>query len=170
RAGERVIGCFPWSTGVAERREQDRNQKQKRGSGGAGPPTGRCDMVVVHGERLDRIGAPRGVRICEAAASKWSSARQSRAELKLFDARGVARQSLSGTSARFSSQVDALPSDGARQSPRGESEPPDPIFGEFGTALRLNWLVSRKRFKKTPSHFLTSRSLYLPRQACQARN
>ncbi|MOA67926.1 hypothetical protein D3C78_1953050 [compost metagenome] len=27
---------------------------------------------------------------------------------------------------------------GARQSPRGDSEPPDPTLGEFGTQVRLN--------------------------------
>ena len=29
---------------------------------------------------------------------------------------------------------------GARQSPRGDSEPPLPTLGPFGTADRLNWL------------------------------
>ena len=30
---------------------------------------------------------------------------------------------------------------GARQSPRGESEPPEPTLGAFGIAVRLNWLM-----------------------------
>ncbi len=30
------------------------------------------------------------------------------------------------------------------QSPRGDSEPPDETFGPFGTAERLNWLVSKE--------------------------
>src|SRR6185503_11759322 len=77
--------------------------------------------------------------------------------------------SRSGTSARLSSHVVALPSAGARQSPRGESDPPEPTLGEFGTALRLYWLVSKKRFRNTPSHFLISRSRYFSRQACRAR-
>ena len=39
-----------------------------------------------------------------------------------------------------SSQIRALPSEGARQSPRGDSEPPAATFGPFGIAERLNWL------------------------------
>ena len=46
---------------------------------------------------------------------------------------------LSGTCRRSSSsQTIAVASLGARQSPRGESDPPDPTFGPFGTAERLN--------------------------------
>ena len=39
------------------------------------------------------------------------------------------------------SHTSGLPSDGARQSPRGDSEPPEEIFGPLGSAERLNWLV-----------------------------
>jgi hypothetical protein len=43
--------------------------------------------------------------------------------------------SRSGTfSFNSSSQTRAFPSDGVRQSPRGESEPPDEIFGPLGRA------------------------------------
>ncbi len=52
---------------------------------------------------------------------------------------------------RSSSQVRALPSEGARQSPRGESEPPATTFGPFGSAERLNWLMPKKRLMKTSS-------------------
>lgn len=38
-----------------------------------------------------------------------------------------------------SSQIRADMSDGARQSPRGESAPPDDTFGPLGNAERLNW-------------------------------
>ena len=49
------------------------------------------------------------------------------------------RQS-SGTSRSISSsQVRADMSDGARQSPRGDSEPPRDTLGPFGIAERLNW-------------------------------
>ena len=41
-------------------------------------------------------------------------------------------------------------------------------MGAFGIALRLNWL-RKKRCRNTPSHLRISRSLYLPRQACQAQ-
>src|SRR5205085_2613819 len=51
-----------------------------------------------------------------------------------------------GTFSRNSvSHTSASESLGARQSPRGESEPPDPIFGPFGMAERLNWLVLKNR-------------------------
>ena len=75
---------------------------------------------------------------------------------------------------------------GARQSPRGESEPPEPTFGALGIAVRLNWLVWKKRSRKTPSQCLISLSEYSLRrsggirsghgprsrspQACWARN
>jgi hypothetical protein len=49
--------------------------------------------------------------------------------------------SRSGTRSSAASQAAASLSDGARQSPRGESDPPEPTLGELGTALRLNWLV-----------------------------
>jgi hypothetical protein len=52
-----------------------------------------------------------------------------------------------------SSQIRALPSDGARQSPRGESEPPAATLGPFGKAERLNWLKPKKRCRKTPSQW-----------------
>src|SRR4051812_31967162 len=57
---------------------------------------------------------------------------------------------------RSSSQAAALPSDGARQSPRGDSEPPATTFGPFGIAERLNWLNAKKRFRNPPSHFRMS--------------
>jgi len=54
-----------------------------------------------------------------------------------------------GTFSRSASQTVALPSDGARQSPRGDSEPPADTFGPFGIALRLNWLKAKKRRRNT---------------------
>ena len=57
---------------------------------------------------------------------------------------------ISGTLAFNSfSHIRALPSDGARQSPRGDSEPPDVTFGPFGDADRLNWLIVKNRKRKT---------------------
>src|SRR5439155_25536359 len=53
-----------------------------------------------------------------------------------------------------SSQAVASASLGARQSPRGESDPPEPTFGPFGRADRLNWLSLKKRSRKTSSHVL----------------
>lgn len=51
----------------------------------------------------------------------------------------------SGTRSNAASHAAELPSDGARQSPRGESEPPEEIFGPLGMAERLYWLVVKKR-------------------------
>jgi len=54
--------------------------------------------------------------------------------------------SLSGTPASSSSShTVAVASEGARQSPRGESDPPEEIFGPLGRAERLNWLSWKKR-------------------------
>ena len=47
-------------------------------------------------------------------------------------------------------QTFALASEGARQSPRGDSDPPEEIFGQLGSAERLNWLA-KKRTRKTES-------------------
>src|SRR5260221_10202454 len=69
--------------------------------------------------------------------------------------------SLSGTfRSSSSSQTAACESDGARQSPRGESEPPEEIFGPFGKAERLNLLCSNKRVTNTRNQRLAlTRSL-----------
>ena len=50
-----------------------------------------------------------------------------------------------------SSQIRADRSEGARQSPRGDSEPPAETFGPLGIAERLNWLNSKKRCANTSS-------------------
>jgi hypothetical protein len=50
---------------------------------------------------------------------------------------------------KSSSHAAALASDGARQSPRGESEPPAETLGPLGIADRLNWLKAKKRRRKT---------------------
>src|SRR6185312_6917880 len=59
-----------------------------------------------------------------------------------------------------SSQTVASLSLGARQSPRGERLPPEPTLGLLGTQLRLNWLVLKKRQRKTSSHFLMMAKSY----------
>jgi hypothetical protein len=58
------------------------------------------------------------------------------------DHRNPAPRGLHGTFARnSSSHTVASESLGARQSPRGLSDPPEPTFGPFGRQLRLNWLI-----------------------------
>src|SRR5205823_14681224 len=74
-----------------------------------------------------------------------------------------------GTRCRSLIHASALPSDGARQSPRGESEPPEPTLGALGIALRLYWLVWKKRRRNTPSHLRIWPSVYLSRHAFHAR-
>jgi len=50
---------------------------------------------------------------------------------------------LYGTCSRSSrSHTSGSASLGARQSARGDSDPPDPTFGPFGRHDRLNWLVA----------------------------
>src|SRR3546814_6417685 len=54
---------------------------------------------------------------------------------------------------RFSSSSHgvATPSEGARQSPRGDKAPPAETLGPLGSAERLNWLKPKKRLRKTSS-------------------
>ena len=59
------------------------------------------------------------------------------------------RHSLGTLRSSSASQAVALPSEGARQSPRGDSEPPALTFGPFGIAERLNWLKAKKRRRNT---------------------
>ena len=59
------------------------------------------------------------------------------------------------------SHAAALESLGARQSPRGDSDPPLPTFGAFGIAERLNWLVRKKRSRNTPEPVLDLRERVL---------
>src|ERR1700760_3168028 len=84
-----------------------------------------------------------------------------------------------------SSHIRADRSEGARQSPRGDSDPPADTFGPLGSAERLNWLNAEKRWMKTSSQRVISGSASLnrssagkpgghapasaSRQACQAR-
>src|SRR6516164_3046870 len=71
------------------------------------------------------------------------------------------RNYLSGTFSRSSrSHGSASESLGARQSPRGDNEPPEPTLGPFGMAERLNWLVLKKRTRNTSSHFLIAARSY----------
>ena len=59
-----------------------------------------------------------------------------------------------------SNQTAALASLGARQSLRGESEPPEPTFGAFGIAERLNWLNAKKRTMNSSSQRLIAARSY----------
>jgi hypothetical protein len=61
-----------------------------------------------------------------------------------------------GTFSKSLSHAAAEESLGARQSPRGDNDPPELTLGPFGKAERLNWLVSKKRFTNTPSQRLIS--------------
>jgi len=61
--------------------------------------------------------------------------------------REAAHRSRSGIPLAFSSHAAASPSLGARQSPRGESDPPEPTLGPLGMQERLNWLVWKNRWR-----------------------
>src|SRR6266436_6736268 len=78
-----------------------------------------------------------------------------------------ARDSYYGTCGTFacssSIHTRALPSEGARQSPRGDRQPPEEILGPLGNADRLNWLIAKNRKRKTSSHRLISLSEYARR-------
>ena len=75
--------------------------------------------------------APAGVALADAA-------------IVPADYRGAS--SVAGIRRRSSSShAVACLSLGARQSERGDSEPPEPTFGALGIAERLNWLVWKKR-------------------------
>src|SRR5688572_13814763 len=66
-----------------------------------------------------------------------------------------------GTLSRSSaSQTVAGESLGARQSLRGDSEPPEPTFGPLGMAERLNWLVSKNRSTNTSSQWRSAGRSY----------
>ena len=54
------------------------------------------------------------------------------------------------------SQTSGLPSEGARQSPRGDSEPPDEIFGPLGNAERLNWLAKKRRRNSSSQRWISA--------------
>jgi hypothetical protein len=58
-----------------------------------------------------------------------------------------------------SSQIRADMSDGARQSPRGDSDPPADTLGPLGSAERLNWLNAKNRCTKTSSQWRISGSV-----------
>ena len=60
-----------------------------------------------------------------------------------------------GGTLRSSSAIQAAPaaSDGMRQSPRGDSEPPATTLGPSGSVERLNWL-EKKRRRNSNSHLL----------------
>ena len=67
-------------------------------------------------------------------------------------ARRAVLRDAAGTLVRnSSSHTVAGESLGARQSLRGDSEPPEPTLGPFGIAERLNWLVWKNRRRNTSS-------------------
>ena len=74
----------------------------------------------------------------------------------------------SGTASSSFSHTVASESLGARQSPRGESDPPEPTLGAFGATERLNWLVWKKRCRKLPRCFLIAPIAYSWRAASRA--
>ena len=108
------------------------------------PPERVRALIAAHteGRLLGILGEPRSWLF--SPARSWAKHESFRGRPVL---RAVFRcYSLSGTAASSSSsQTLAVASEGARQSPRGDSDPPDEIFGPLGKAERLNWLSSKNR-------------------------
>src|SRR5690606_34368317 len=66
--------------------------------------------------------------------------------------RETGHRSQSNAAFSSSSQGAAVPSLGARQSPRGDRAPAAETLAELGLALRLNWASRKKRSRNTSSH------------------
>jgi hypothetical protein len=75
-----------------------------------------------------------------------------------------------GATMRAAAHALALESLGARQSPRGDSEPPEPTLGALGMDERLNWLEAKKRSRNTASQRLISARLYWLRRSAGIRS
>ena len=84
------------------------------------------------GTLLHSIGMGRVVQNASRASRSWSD--------QGSQAGGTSR-------AISSSQRRGPTSEGIRQSPRGDREPPGTTFGPFGRVLRLNWFVVKRRTK-----------------------
>jgi len=104
--------------------EQNVQREQQRNGCGDSRPLERS--LCCHDRRQRRI--PR------VAKKLW----RTRASVKRRSRRILSRQLVHGILSRSASHALADESLGARQSPRGESEPPELTFGPFGIALRLN--------------------------------
>ena len=85
---------------------------------------------------------PRSPACANRTSEEWRRIRQ-------YQAAGTFRSS-------SSSHTTAFPSDGARQSPRGDNAPPAETLGPFGSAERLNWLKAKNRRKNTCSQWRIS--------------
>src|SRR5439155_21476192 len=94
------------------------------------------DRLVAPHQRGRLAAAGRGVLVRIIPLPLGRAGRGAPAEARA----GAADGSCSGTCCSARSQAPASASLGARQSPRGESEPPLPTLGALGIVLRLNWL------------------------------
>ena len=63
------------------------------------------------------------------------------------------------------SQAAALASDGIRQSPRGDIDPPALTLGPLGSADRLNWLAKNRRTNTSSQRRTVARSWAVRRSA-----
>lgn len=99
------------------------------------PPEGHRDLPT-------RRGCPASRRRCRAivglALQGFNVTFPNRGRYYFIVGPGTLRSS----SSIHTSAVESL---GARQSPRGDREPPEPTFGALGIAERLNWLVWKNR-------------------------
>ena len=120
------------ASGTARREAPTRKCGAARGvrSGGPGRARGRRGQRTVRSAGRPVRGAPRA---------------RPRPPTLLPSARLRRRDRL-----RFGQPRRGEASVGMRQSPRGDSDPPEPTFGASGTQSRLNWLAKKRR-RKTSS-------------------
>jgi len=96
--------------------------------------------------RYRRPGRPGAAVACSTLEEFTLAVAEREATFRFLVSNLDVAYSLSGTpSSSSSSHTLAFASDGARQSPRGDKEPPEEIFGPLGSAERLNWLSWKKR-------------------------
>src|SRR2546423_616290 len=114
----------------------------------AAAPTSK--LVTTQNALAKRGGCARAtIRASSATAATAAVGNQNNASSVEIIPKLRAGHSLSGIfRSSSSSHTAACESEGARQSPRGDSEPPEEIFGPFGSAERLYWLCSNKRKTK----------------------
>jgi hypothetical protein len=133
---------------AAERRGLQQQDAKQRGENAGARPRNRG--LGLGSEFLKQGRISRGECATVRAARTRVNVRYLKAP------RQSAARCIHGMESNSASQGAAEESLGARQSPRGDSEPPELTFGPFGMAVRLNWLVRKKRRRNTSSHFRIS--------------
>ena len=152
----------PWQpggwTGISGRElVNDRDVCPSTGSGGAARGSPYSCPELVEGPFMlpfDKLRARFRARAATSSALRIGSRGRVLPRTARRRAQCAGRLNGLGTFLSMSaSHTSALPSDGARQSPRGLNDPPCETFGPFGIADRLNCAKPKKRRTKTISHW-----------------